>query len=441
MGRTRPPALSRGDLLPSVRTAVPGPRSLALSARLRAAEAPGINTLYRDQPSLAWRSARGANVLDVDGNRFIDLTAGFGAAAVGHAHPAVRAAIRRQSAILLHGLGDVHAHEPRVELAEQLQRLSPVDDPLVHFAVTGSEAVEIALKTAFLATGRSEVLAFEGAYHGLTFGALAATSRPLFREPFREHLTPRVTRAPFGLAIPEIEGLLVRSGTFACVIVEPILGREGIVLPPPAWLRDLASLCRRNGVLLIADEIFTGCGRSGTLFAVEHEQVRPDLLCCGKALAGGMPLAAVIGRRPLMQAWKSPGEAIHTSTFVAHPAACAAALAVLAALRTGRLPQRARSLGADVEQRLRPVASHPRVREVRGRGLLWAIELDDADLASEVVALALDRGVILLAGGPLGSTLQIAPPLTITSRQLATALACVAIAILETSLRATAPAR
>ncbi len=439
MSRAR--ALSRGDLLPSLRTAVPGPRSLAISARLRAAEAPGINTLYRDQPSLAWRSARGANVLDVDGNRFIDLTAGFGAAAVGHANPAVRAAIRRQSALLLHGLGDVHAHEPRLELAELLQRLSPVDDPLVHFAVTGSEAVEVALKTAFLATGRSKVLAFEGAYHGLTFGALAATSRALFREPFHEHLTPHITRAPFGLAIPEIEALLARSANFACVIVEPILGREGIVLPPPDWLRELAALCASSGVLLIADEIFTGCGRSGTLFAVEHEQVRPDLLCCGKALAGGMPLAAVIGRRPLMQVWKSPGEALHTGTFVAHPTACAAALAVLGALRAERLPQRAQALGTDIERTLRPLAAHPRVREIRGRGLLWAIELDDADLAAHAVALAMTKGVILLAGGSLGSTLQIAPPLTISSRQLSTALTSVAMAVVDASVKAQASTR
>jgi 4-aminobutyrate aminotransferase-like enzyme len=422
--------LGRGDRLPRIAVPPPGPASRALARRLRRSEAPGVNTLYRDQPSLAWERARGANVLDVDGNRFIDLTAGFGVAAVGHGHPAVLSALRAQAARLLHGLGDVQSHRPRVELAEALCRLAPVDRAQVHFALSGSEAVEVALKTALLSTGRPGILAFTGAYHGLTFGALAATSRDSFRAPFLAHLTPHVARAPFGAPIEELDAAFSK-GAIGTVLVEPILGREGIVLPPEGWLRALAELARRRGALFIADEIFTGFGRSGRLFAVEHDGVRPDLLCCGKALGGGLPIAAVIGRRELLARWATPGEALHTATFVAHPTACAAALAVLDVLRTERLSQRAARLGKFVERRLAPLRACAGVRALRGRGLLWAIELTDAALAGEVQSRALGAGVILLAGGPEGRVLQIAPPLVITERQLAAALDILGEAIAE----------
>ncbi len=424
--------LGRGDLLPRVRVVPPGPKSRALSRRLQRREAPGVNTLYRGKPSLAWERARGSNVLDVDGNRYVDLTAGFGAAAVGHAHPAVLRALRHQSARLLHGLGDVHSHRPRVELAEALCRLAPVDSPQVHFALSGSEAVEIALKTALLATGKPGILAFAGAYHGLTFGALAATSRDAFRAPFLSHLTSHVERAPFGAPLEALDEVLAR-GAFGCLLVEPILGREGIVLPPAGWLPALATLARRHGALLVADEIFTGFGRSGRLFAVEHDSVRPDLLCCGKAHGGGMPIAAVIGRREHLAHWQTPGEALHTATFVAHPGACATALAVLDIVRRERLPQRAARFGRHVESRLAPLRARAGVRAVRGRGLLWAIELDDAGLAGAAAERALRRGVILLAGGPHGRVLQIAPPLVITERQLAVALD-ILLAVLDETL-------
>lgn len=421
-------SLGPGDRLPRMRTAPPGPRARALAARLARAEAPGVNTLYRGEPSVAWAAARGSNVLDVDGNRYVDLTAGFGAAAVGHAHPRVVQAITRQSAKLLHGLGDVHAHARRVELAEALARVAPVPDPQVHFAVTGSEAVEVALKSALLATGRPAVLVFEGAYHGLTLGALAATSREEFRRPFRQHLSPHFVRAPFGGDPAALRELLAKRRV-GCVLVEPILGREGIVLPPPGWLGALAELARAHGALLALDEIFTGCGRSGAFFAADHEGVAPDLLCCGKALGGGLPIAAVVGRRAVLEAWRTPGEALHTGTFVAHPLACAAALATLGVLERSRLPERAARLGERVARELAGLGGFPGVRHVRGRGLLWAVELDSGEAAARVAARALEQGVILLAGGPRGAVLQIAPPLVITERQLTTALAILRAAV------------
>lgn len=423
--------LGAGDRLPRILVRPPGPRSRALARRLERCESPGVNTVFRGQAALAWSAARGANVLDLDGNRFIDLAAGFGAAAVGHANPQVVAAVRAQARVLLHGFGDVHGQLPRVALAERLCRLAPVDQPQVYFAVTGSEAVEIALKTALLATGRPGILAFEGAYHGLTLGALAVTARPEFRLPFAAHLTSHVERLPFASS-PEVIAATLRAHTdIGCVLVEPILGREGIVVPPRGWLRGLAAECRRRRVLLIADEIFTGCGRTGRMFAVEHERVRPDLLCCGKALAGGMPLAAVIGRRQLMSFWATSGEALHTGTFVAHPVACTAALAVLDVLRSARLIARATHLGRRLALGLKILARQPGVLAVRGRGSLWAIEMVDARQANAITQRALERGVILLCGGPDGRVLQIAPPMVISDAQLSAALEILSLALTE----------
>ncbi len=423
--------------------APPGPRSRSLARDLERLEAPGVNTIpagAAGEPPILWRRARGATVHDVDGNRYLDLTSGFGVAAVGHRHPEVVAALRRQAGRLLHGLGDVHAHPLRIELAARLVAMAPVGDAQVFFAGSGAEAVEIALKTALAATGRPGIVAFTPAYHGLTLGALAVTSRPEFRLPFAPWLHSQVRRLPFGCppemvaaalaapaAIPSLPAHAARGAPAAAaagaLLLEPIVGREGVLLPPPGWVAAVAALCRAAGTLLIADEIFTGFGRTGALFAMEAEAARPDLLCCGKALGGGLPIAAVLGRRDLFKVWKTPGEALHTSTFVANPLACATALAVLSILERDRLPARAARLGRRVAARLAAwPAIHPAVQAVRGRGLLWGIEVRSAAAAASWVAAARRRGVLLLAGGPEGRVAQIVPPLTIGKRQLACAL-------------------
>ncbi|MFN7942322.1 MAG: aminotransferase class III-fold pyridoxal phosphate-dependent enzyme [Thermoanaerobaculia bacterium] len=415
--------LARGDLAPAIAVAPPGPASRALARRLASSEAPGINTVGPDgEAAIAWSEALGANVLDVDGNLYVDLTSGFGAAAVGHRHPQVVAAVAEQAARLVHGLGDVHPHPPRVALAERLVALAPVDDPTVHFAISGADAVEIAIETALLATGNATLLAFDPAYHGTTLGALAASSRAEFRRPFAAHLSPRVIRAPFAAPIGEIERHLAGSPAPGAVLVEPIVGREGTILPPDGWLAELARWARRRGALLIADEIFTGFARTGRRFAVDHDGVRPDLVCCGKALGGGLPIAALVGRRELLARWATSGEALHTATFVAHPLACAAALASLAVLEGEDLAGRARRLETEVGERLAPLAARGAVRAVRGRGLLWGIELVDRAAARALVARCLARGVLVLSGGPRGDVVQIAPPLVIDARQLAEAL-------------------
>jgi 4-aminobutyrate aminotransferase/(S)-3-amino-2-methylpropionate transaminase len=471
LGDTRgtPEMDDAGDRPPRIVCPPPGPRSRALARELARLEAPGVNTVPAGhgadggEPPILWETARGANVHDVDGNRYVDLTSGFGVAAVGHRHPLVVAAIRRQAGRLLHGLGDVHAHPLRVELAARLVELAPVDDPQAFFATSGAEAVEIALKTALAATGRPAIVAFSPAYHGLTLGALAATSRGEFRRPFDAYLHPHVRRLPFGCPAAALAAALAPAGggepqaaaghplaagepagaaiprhgvggadadrTRAArdrpgaVLVEPIVGREGVLLPPPGWLAEVARLCRAAGALLVVDEIFTGFGRTGTRFAVDAEGVRPDLLCCGKALGGGLPIAAVLARRPLFAVWTTPGEALHTSTFLANPLACAAALAVLHVLERDRLADRAASLGPALGARLAGWAeSCPAIAAVRGRGLLWGVEMRSRAAAAAWVAAARRRGILILAGGPEGRVAQLAPPLTIAETQLAGAL-------------------
>ena len=411
----------------------PGPRSLELSHRIRQAEAPGINTLYRDQPSILWQEARGANVLDVDGNRFVDFTSGFGVASIGHRHPDVVQALRRQSGRLIHGLGDAMGHPYRLDLAERLIEIAPIEDAQVYFAVSGADAVEIAIKTSILSSGRPGILAFEPAYHGLTLGALAATSRSLFRQPFDQNLQPFVQRLPYACEPSAIESALRETPEIGGLLLEPIAGREGVLFPPPGWLRRVAEVCHQNEVLLLVDEVFTGFGRTGHRFAVEAENVRPDLLCCGKALAGGLPIGVVLGRRDVLSSWSTPGEARHTATFVANPLTCAAALASLEVLQRDRLSERARDLGEEIRPRLLHWTQRfETLSDVRGHGLLWGLEFHRAEAAGRFTQAAHRRGVLLLAGGPEGRVAQLVPPLTIHRTQLLKSLE-----LLEESLEET----
>jgi len=418
--------LTRGDLPPEIVVPPPGPESRRLSAELARVEAPGISTLGpHDEPAIVWRAALGANVLDVDGNRYVDFTSGFGVALVGHRPPEVVAAVARQAAELLHGLGDVAAHPARVELARRLAALAPVDRPRVHFAVSGADAVEVALKAALAATGRAGLLAFDPGYHGLTLGALAATSRAEFRAPFAAALRPGVVRLPFG-APPERIAAALAGGALGAALVEPVVGREGVLTPPPGWLAALAAACRASGTLLVADEVLTGFGRTGARFAVEAEGVRPDLLCCGKALGGGLPIAATIGRAELFEPFRRTGEALHTGTFVAHPLACAAALATLDLIERERLIERAGALGERIAGRLAPPLARLAGAALRGRGGLWGIALAAPAQARRLAARLARRGVLVLAGGAAGDVVQLAPPLTIAEAPLAAALDAVA---------------
>jgi 4-aminobutyrate aminotransferase-like enzyme len=434
----------------------PGPRSRALAKVLAASEAPGIGGFEGDRPPVVWEAAAGSRVRDVDGNVYVDLTAGFAVAAVGHAHPRVVAAVARQAERLVHGMGDVFPHDTRARLAQRLAAMAPFDDARVYFATSGSEAVEIALKTAHLATGRPGVAAFTGGYHGLSLGALRGTSRPRFREPFEPMLAPPTLWLPYpdrpSPTGPErraeaeesldacrlaLAGAQARGALPGAVLVEPVLGREGVVVPPVGWLRGLAALCRERGVLLIADEIFTGFGRTGRRFAVDAEDVAPDVLVVGKGMGGGLPIGAALAPASLFDVWRTDGEALHTSTFLANPLACAAALAALDVFETEGLVERAAAWGRRWLDELPPLAREvPGVADVRGVGLMWGIELrdgrgaPDAARAAAVIRECRRGGVLLLAAGPAGNVIQITPPLVLEDTEWAFARG-----VLESSLR------
>jgi len=413
--RTEPPALV---------TAVPGPRSRALAARLARVESRNVTCLV-PEPPIFWERARASNVFDVDGNRFVDLGAGFGVTNLGHGHPRVVEAVQRQAATLLHAMGDVHPAAAKVELLEALAARFPGGGPARSvLGSSGSDAVEIALKTALLATGRPGIVAFEHAYHGLTFGALEVTWRPLFRERFARRLTAPVAFARFGDVESVAAAARACAAPVGCVLVEPIQGRGGERIPPDGFLRALRALCDHEGWLLVADEVYTGFGRTGRLFGVDHEDVVPDLLCVGKGLASGMPISACIGRAEWMDAWPaSEGEALHTQTFLGHPPGCAAALASLAVLDEEKLPERAAAEGARALARLRAsLTGQPGIRDVRGRGLLLAIEHEHPERALAACSEALRRGVICLPSGDAGEVVALTPPLTIEPEILDAAL-------------------
>ena len=404
--------------LPRLVTPIPGPRSQELARRLRRVESPNVTFLAPDFP-VFWDRAEGCLVTDVDGNTFLDMTAAFGVASVGHSHPRVVAAVQAQSNKLLHGMGDVHPSEVKVALCERIAGLVPIPNARVILGQNGGDAVEAALKTAVLATGKPGVLAFEGGYHGLTYGALDATARADFRAPFLSQLGRFTTHLPFGVDLPVVEDHL-RHARIGAVLAEPIQGRGGIVVPPPGWLRGLHDVCERGGVLLILDEIFTGWGRTGDWFACQAEAVVPDVLCVGKAMGGGLPLSACVATEALMACWGvSRGEALHTSTFLGNPLACAAALAALQVLEEERLPERAVQMGARLAGGLRQLrqAFPALVSRVRGRGLMLGLEMASPTLATSLVPQALAQGLIVLPAGD-GRVLEFVPPLTILPEQI-----------------------
>jgi 4-aminobutyrate aminotransferase-like enzyme len=433
-----------GRQLPRVAVRPPGPLSRGLAERLRQVESRNVTWTGDDFP-VFWQSARGANVRDADGNVYLDLTAAFGVALAGHAPARVRRALRGQARKLIHGMGDIHPPEVKVELLERLAAESPWGETRTVLASTGSEAVEIALKTAVLHTGRSGVLAFEGAYHGLTLGALSVNARPYFREPFEDRLFGGVIFAPFpdprdgepsrAHALAAVErALAVRSPEghrIGAVLVEPVQGRAGVRIPPRGFLAELGERARAAGALVIADEVFSGAGRCGRFLASERTGLLPDLVCMGKALGGGLPLSACLGRRDVMDAWPdSPGEALHTSTFLGHPLASAASLAVFDLLERG-LARRSRRLGAVLRRDLRiALEGVSGVGEVRGLGLLIGIELVEADgrtprvgAAVRVAEAALGEGLLLLPAGSEGHVVELTPPACLTREQVEFAVA------------------
>ena len=405
---------------------------------------------------IVWERASGVHVWDADGKKYLDLTAAFGVASAGHANPAVVRAGQRQMGKLLHAMGDVHPHELKARLARELSALtferwaklskvqprklsgfspkSKATSGKVIFGSSGFEAVEAALKTAVLATGRRSVIAFEGAYHGLGYGALNATHREHFRSPFRAQLREFGSFVKFPTTRAELKSVeqslrkILRHEKIGAILVEPIQARGGCNVPPPEFLPLLRKLCDQHGALLILDEIYTGFGRTGKWFACEHSSVIPDLICLGKALTGGFPLSVCVGRADVMDAaWPvSTGEAIHTSTFLGHPVGCAMALAQIAEIKRLKLCERSAKFGKQLLKLLSTINSP--LSTSRGLGLMVGLELRRADGSPDtekslrVIKTMLHRGFVILPEGEHGQVISFTPPLTISETQLRAAV-------------------
>ncbi len=442
-------------------------------ALLRAYESRNVTFIKPDGSwPVVWERAAGVHVWDTEGRKYLDLTGAFGVAAAGHANPRVVNAGREQMTRLLHAMGDVHPHALKAQLARELSRLtferwshkSEVRSPNSEgvglrarvaagktiFCNSGFEAVEAALKTAMLATGKPGVIAFEGAYHGLGYGALNVTHRGHFRGPFRRQLREFGHFVPFpkkgthgaGDGMQAVEAQirrLFRRERIGAILVEPIQVRGGINIPPPDFLPLLRRLCDEHQALLILDEVYTGFGRTGRWLACEHSDTAPDVICLGKALTGGFPLSACVGRADLMDAaWPpSDGEAIHTSTYLGHPVGCAMALAQIREIQAHKLVQRSASLGKVLLSGLSALKPAPSALRLtaRGLGLLAGLEvrLPDGTPATEAALRAirslLKRGFILLPEGEHANVISFTPPLTISAARLRAAVEALGAAL------------
>lgn len=441
-------------MLPLLRTRVPGPKSRALLRDLHRHESRNITFASAEFP-VFWNRARGQNVWDADGNRYLDLTSGFGVATAGFTPGWGSRTIARQAARLYHAMGDVHPTAEKTALCRLLSKITferwKLGPAKVILGNSGSDAVEAALKTAFLATGRPGVIAFTGGYHGLGYGSLTVTGRDDFRQPFARQLAeiaafvpyPDCFRCPWDCPAEESCGAwnapshglarmaeqirsLAASGRYGAILVEPMQGRGGDVVPPAPFLPLLRALADELGLVLIFDEIYTGFYRTGTLFRADAVRVYPDLLCLGKALTGGFPLSACVGRAGLMDAWpRSDGEALHTSTFLGNPLGCSLACESVKQWMKPGWPARIRALAKVWEQELRTLESLPCVGQIRGSGLAWGIELvrknssqPDATRAGRIVERALGQGLILLSGGAARNVLSLSPSVAVTPTEI-----------------------
>ena len=437
---------------PLIKTTLPGPKAKAIIERDHQVTAPAYGRVY----PLVVKQAQGMIVEDVDGNSFLDFMAGIAVASTGHSHPRVVQAIAEQAKKFLHICGSDYYYEPMVELAEKLNRLAPGSAPKkVFFTNSGAETVEAAFKLARYHTRRQHVIAFHGAFHGRTLGALSLTaSRASHRAHFGP-LIPGVHHVPYGFChrcpyhltygscgiecVSVIEKILfryeVRPEEVAAIFVEPIQGEGGYVVPPPEYLPKLQELCRENGILLVVDEIQSGFGRTGKMFASEHWGIAPDIICAAKGIASGMPLGAMIARADI-STWP---RAAHGSTFGGNPVSCAAALATIELLEEG-LVENAAAVGAILKEQLTALKSrHAEIGDVRGLGLMIGVDFEktdgshapEAQKRDRVMQRCFEKGLLLLSCGE--STLRFCPPLIVTAEQTKTAVEIFDAAITEAS--------
>jgi 4-aminobutyrate aminotransferase len=378
----------------------------------------------------------GCWVTDVDGNRFLDFTAGIAVVSTGHSHPKVVAAVVEQAQRFLHMSGTDFYYQSEIELAERLEaRILPGTPAKVFFTNSGAEAIEGAMKLARFNSGRPSYIAFIGAFHGRTFGALSLTASKASQRRRFAPLLSSVFHAPFPSAsrgitsddsiarIEELFATVAPPESVAAVFVEPIQGEGGYLVPPDDFLPRLRELTKKHGILLVADEVQSGMGRTGTLLAIEHWDVEPDIVCLAKGIASGLPLGAFIARAEQMS-WP-PGS--HGSTFGGNPLACAAGIATLDLIEDGLMDNAAR-VGAIMKDGLREIAmTHKQITDVRGMGLMLAIEFKTPEQAGQLVQSAFEKGLLLLTAGQ--RAVRISPPLVLNPEEAATGLEIIASAL------------
>jgi 4-aminobutyrate aminotransferase len=424
--------------VPDIRTALPGPNGQALLLR----DAKYVSPSYTRAYPLVVERGSGAVIRDVDGNLFLDFTAGIAVASTGHCHPHVVAAIKDQAEKLIHMSGTDFYYAPQIDLSQRLAEGGPgASAKRVFFTNSGAEALEAALKLARWHTGRSRAVAFFGAFHGRTYGAMSLSGSKLVHRRGFSPLVPDIHHVPYprgchGCDAPNagcecvrnIEETLFRRTAppeeVAAVFVEPIQGEGGYYVPPAGFLPALKEMCTRNGILLVADEVQSGMGRTGKMYAVEHWGVEPDIICLAKGIASGMPLGAIIARAEVMD-WPSGS---HASTFGGNPISCRAALATLDLLHGGYM-ENAAERGEQLKMRLLELKSrHSEIGDVRGLGLMVAADIVKVRepytlapaLRDAVVDAAFHKGLLLLGCGE--SALRFCPPLCVTPDQVETAV-------------------
>ena len=426
---------------PVLKGRLPGPKARAWVAR----DARSLSPSYTRSYPLVVHRGRGAWLCDIDGNKFLDMNAGIAVCSTGHAHPKVVRAIQRQAARFLHMSGTDFYYGPEIDVAERLARLSPTRGPAkTYLCNSGTEAVESAIKLARWKTRRPLLLGFLGAFHGRTLGSLALTASKARQRQGFAPLTPQAVHAPFANCRRCVFNLKFPACNFACVkfiedelmrtvlppedcaamVVEPIQGEGGYVVPPPGYFQELRKLCDKHGILLVVDEVQSGMGRTGKWWAIQHWGVKPDIITVAKGIASGMPLAAMVAPAALMD-WP-PGS--HGNTFGGNPVSCAAARATLD-LVAGGLMKNAERRGVELMEGLKALESrHPSIGWVQGRGLMVGVEIvkDRAGMAphgklrDEIVQAAFHRGLLVLGSGV--SAVRFAPPLVVSREEIATAL-------------------
>ncbi len=405
--------------VPDIVTELPGPKARAHIEFDHAWTSPSLPRAYPIVPV----RGEGCMVEDIDGNLFLDFAAGIAVNSTGHAHPRVVGAIREQASELIHFSASDFYLPIYAEAAAELARISPISGPTrVFIGNSGAEAVEAALKLARHHTRRSNVLAFIGAFHGRTYGAVSLTASKAKYHAHFGPLLPGVYHVPFGSAgLDELEQRvfkrLMPADEFAAVIVEPIQGEGGYVVPDPDFFPRLRAICDRHGILLIADEVQSGAGRTGKMWAIEHFGVEPDILLTAKGIASGMPIGAMIARADIMS-W---GPGAHGSTYGGNPVALAALMVTVRLLEDG-LVANAAVRGEEAMRSLRPlVERHPHlVRDVRGKGLMIGIQFDSSDTADAVQLQCFERGLLVLEAGD--DCIRMSPPLIVSEAEIETAV-------------------